>query len=347
MSKKESIVVVCPGRGTYTKAELGYLKQFSQAGHKSFIQSIDGLRNDANEPTVSELDGATRFSAAKHLAGENASALIYACSYLDFLSIDTERYDVVAVLGNSMGWYISLACAGVLSELDAFKVINTMGSLMKDGIIGGQLIYPICDDDWQLDAQKVLAVESAMSSVNDMPGCEVFVSIFLGGYFVLAGNEPGLKALESTLAPVEPQFPMRLNKHAAFHTLMLQGNSDAGFKQLSQSLFNAPRVPLIDGRGHIWQPEATSLKALYEYTFGHQVVKPYDFTTSLTVALKEFAPDKLVLLGPGTTLGGAIGQTLVKNDWLGINSKATFATRQKAEPFLLSMGVPEQRKLVV
>jgi [acyl-carrier-protein] S-malonyltransferase len=83
---------------------------------------------------------------------------------------------------------------------------------------------------------------------------------------------------------------------------------------------------------------ATDLDAIYNYTFANQVLEPYDFTQAVSVCLKEFCPDRLVLLGPGNTLGGAIGQILIENNWKNIDSKAAFSELQKQDPFLISLG---------
>jgi [acyl-carrier-protein] S-malonyltransferase len=42
------------------------------------------------------------------MPGDNASLLIYACALADFAAIDRDRFEVVAVTGNSMGWYLAL-----------------------------------------------------------------------------------------------------------------------------------------------------------------------------------------------------------------------------------------------
>ena len=101
MSRKTA-VVVCPGRGTYNKAELGYLaRHFPDA---DLLAAFDRQREDAGQPTLSALDGAERFSMATHTRGDNASGLIFAATLGDFLSIDREEIEIVAVTGNSMGW---------------------------------------------------------------------------------------------------------------------------------------------------------------------------------------------------------------------------------------------------
>jgi [acyl-carrier-protein] S-malonyltransferase len=60
-------------------------------------------------------------------------------------------------------------------------------------------------------------------------------------------------------------------------------------------------------------------------------------------AAREFAPDFFIVTGPGTTLGGAVAQSLVLADWRGMGSKADFRARQAEAPLLVSMGDAEQR----
>lgn len=343
---KKRAVVICPGRGTYTKETLGYLKQNTSNEFREFLKDIDSRRSALGEPTISELDGADVFKPNLHTKGEHASPLIYSCSYADFLSISREKFDIVAVTGNSMGWYLALAYGGSLDWAGAFHVINSMGSMMKDEIIGGQVIYPVTDENWVRSPARVQAVNEAINRVRAREGCHVHVSIYLGGYIVFGANKPGIAALLKELPKID-DYPFQLINHAAFHTPLLQSTSARAFEVIPSSIFHAPKIPLIDGRGKIWQPYATSTERLYDYTLGHQVVEAYDFTRAIEVALKEFAPDNLILLGPGSTLGGSIGQVLIANDWFGLKSKSQFSDRQAKSPFLLAMGRPEQRALVV
>ncbi len=334
--KKERLVVLCPGRGSYTKETIGYLKKFKPAIN-DFVSDIDQRRANRGEPTISELDNATTFSPGIHTKGENASTLIYACSYADFQSIDLSKNEIVAVTGNSMGWYLALAFAGALDRAGAFDVINTMGSMMKEKVIGGQIIFPIIDGDWNQNQELKDIVNKTIGLAREAGG-QIFLSIHLGGYAVMGGDQTGLSFMMKHLPKIE-NYPFQLVNHAAFHTPLLKSTSERAFEILGQELFKRPTIPLIDGQGRIWQPYSTDVQALYNYTLDTQVVDTYDFTKAVTVALKEFAPDKLVLLGPGNSLGGAIGQILVENKWESIASKADFSARQKSKPFLISMGL--------
>ena len=331
---KKRIVVICPGRGSYTRETNGYLKT-NEAKTKDNIEWMNEKRKEEGLPTISILD-TSPFKAKIHMAGENASSLIYACSLSDFLAINQDKYEIVAITGNSMGWYTALALGGALNLKNAFHLIQTMGSMMKDRMIGGQIIYPLVDDNWQED-------ESIKEIVlNEI---DAYISILLGGYIVIGGEQKVLDILLKKL-PAKDKYPLQLPFHAAFHTPLMKSVSAQAKVELHHSLFEKPLVPLVDGRGNIWRPHSTDTLALHQYTLGHQVTKTYDFTSAIVVAMKEFCPDKLVLLGPGTNLGGSIGQIIIRNDWLDLNSKSAFINLQKTNPYLISMGMENQREIV-
>ena len=343
---KQRAVVICPGRGTYNKEELGYLQRLH--GDKTeVVDLIDDYRDSKGQLKVSELDAMENYSMRVHTAGENASALIYACALADYQAINKTEFHIVAVTGNSMGWYIALAVAQALQPQQAIELINTMGSMMTDGIIGGQMIYPIINDDWQVDAQKQQQVMQWLAEANQPSGCEVYLSINLGGYLVFGGNKVGLKALEALLPVVQDRYPMNLFNHAAFHTPLLRDVSRHAMSLMSADIFNTPKIPLIDGLGQVWQPYSCDVEQLYNYTLNTQVVTPYDFSKAIEVAIKEFAPDKLIILGPGSTLGGAVAQSLISHHWHNLQNKSDFITLQKQDPFILAMGLAEQRNKVL
>lgn len=337
-------VLICPGRGTYNKAELGYLSRFH--GDKAdLLAGFDAQRVDRGQETVTALDGADRFSMAKFSRGDVASPLIYASALADAQSL-AEDIEVVAVTGNSMGWYIALAAAGALSDQAGFEVVNTMGGLMQSQLIGGQLVYPCQSEDWQLDLVAKADLLSKVDEINQRAEHDLSLSIDLGGMLVLAGNEAGLSAFEKTVPVLQERFPMRLPNHAAFHTKLQEPVAAEGRARLSADLFRQPVKPMIDGRGQIWWPGANTVEALWSYTLGTQVVEPYDFTRAVQVAAREFAPDLFIITGPGTTLGGAVAQSLVQINWCGLSGKADFKARQADNPVVISMGDAEQRKVV-
>ncbi len=333
---KKRIVVVCPGRGSYTRETSGYLDKYGEAA-KEHIIWMDQRREKDDMQSISSLDSEP-FKSKIHMAGENASTLIFACSMSDYVSIDKEKYEIVSIVGNSMGWYTALSLGNAISTKAGYELIHTMGSMMKNQLIGGQVIYPIVDNDWINNTEKKTEIISILKNT----GC--YLSIELGGYLVIGGEQTCLDLLLKQL-PKKDKYPFQLPFHAAFHTPLLKSISEKAFSLIPQKLFQKPSIPIVDGQGKIWSPYSTSPKLLFEYTLREQVISVFDFTRAISVALKEFCPEKILLLGPGNSLGGAIGQIIVEHGWNGIHSKNDFIMQQKKDPFLISIGIEEQRKL--
>ncbi|MGB8814466.1 MAG: ACP S-malonyltransferase [Paracoccaceae bacterium] len=338
----KTAVVICPGRGTYTKTELGYLARHFK--DRALLSGFDARRSELGQETLTALDSAPTYSVAKHTRGDNASGLIYAATLGDFRAL--QGIEITAVTGNSMGWYSALACAGALTAEAGFEVVNTMGTLMQERLIGGQIIYPFMDENWQPNPAKKAEILGIAAEIHSRPNHTLTLSIDLGGMLVLAGDEPGLKAFEAAVPPLQARFPMRLANHAAFHTALQTPVAAEGRARLNPGLFSQPKLPLIDGRGQIWWPGSTHTERLWGYTLGHQVTQAYDFTHAIRTAAREFAPDYFIIPGPGTTLGGAVAQSLILANWRGMASKTDFQAQQHTSPLLISMAMDDQRALV-
>lgn len=216
---KKRALVICPGRGTYNAAELGYLKTH-HAARQDVITTVDAIRTDMGQVTVSQLDNAAKYAPSLHMTGDNASALIYACAMADFAAIDRERYEIVAVTGNSMGWYLALACAGIVDVSDGARFVNNMGGIMHQHGTGGQIVWSVVDDNWNMRPDKILFVNNLLAEAPINSQIRVDISIRLGGMIVFAADEAGLKWLTERL-PKDDRFPLKLMHHAAFHSPLL------------------------------------------------------------------------------------------------------------------------------
>lgn len=326
-------VVLCPGRGSYAEKQLGSLPP-----DHDLVRAAERRRSDYGLEPLLALDQAERFEPARHLRPAHVSPLIYVKAMIDATAAAAE-HDVVAVGGNSLGWYIALAVSGALSFEDGFRLVQEMSMLQEELAGGGQIIYPVCDDDWSPSAEHRAAVEEVLAS----SGGEAMPSIHLGGYTVLAGSSKGVSHMLKELPQVRMgsvTYPIRLALHGPYHTALARPVSDAARAKFADLRFRAPHTTLIDGRGRSFSPWSTDLDELRSYTLGHQVTEPYDFTASVRIALREFAPDHLVLPGPGNTLGGIVGQVMVEERWAGVASKADFLSSQEGDsPFVVSMGM--------
>lgn len=340
---KEKLLVICPGRGTYNATELGYLKRH-HAGGGNMVAALDAYRSTLRQPTMTALDSAEKYSPSLHMPGDNASLLIYTCALSDYAAIDRDRFDIVAVTGNSMGWYLALACAGVLNLDAGARLVNTMGGIMHRDGGGGQIVWSMADADWCIDSAKAAEAETVLAEAA-AEGHAVHVSIRLGAMIVFAADDSGLKWLMERL-PNDDRFPMKLNYHAAFHSPLLDHIVPLARRANPETDFGDGHISLIDGAGKCWSPKAFDPASIYDYTLGAQINRTYDFSRAMQVAAREFCPDRIAILGPGTTLGAPVVQALIACGWRGLQSKADFQQRQAVEPLILSMGMADQRALV-
>jgi len=316
------VAILCPGRGSYTENSLGSLPR-----EHEWVQAADRLRGSLGLESLLDLDGAEKFEPARHLRPANISALIYLVSMLDGARV-LAKEDVTCIAGNSMGWYTALALGGALSFEHGFELVQKM-ALFQEEVAGGQIIYPVVDEDWHRDPELEEHVRSALTGDG-----EVFPSITLGGYVVFAGSAKGISRLLQELPKVElgkNRYPIRLAQHGPYHTPLAEPVAARARRELAGLEFQRPHTTLIDGHGRRHTPWSADQNQLRAYTFGAQVTQPYDFTASVRVALCEHAPERLTLLGPGNTLGGICGQILIETRWQGIHARDDFQRVQASD----------------
>ena len=333
IDERPRAVLVLPGRGAYTSASLGSL-----AAEHPFVQRAEALRADLGLDSLLALDAADEFDGAVHLRPANASPLIWLISLLDAERAMAD-HRVVAVIGNSLGWYTALTVGDALDFDDAFQLVQGIAlfhEVAAAGGSGGQVIYPRFGADWQPAPELAAAIDAALVDSG-----EVFPSVDLGGYLVLAGTDAAIVRLLETLPPVqigERHFPLRLAFHGPYHTPLLASVAEAAATRFGSLGWRAPSLTLIDGRGVRFTPWATDPVDLARYTLGEQLITPYDFAAGARVALREYAPEVLVLTGPGNTLGGVAGQLVVAEGYHGLRTRADFESAQAGDaPLVLSM----------
>jgi malonyl CoA-acyl carrier protein transacylase len=321
------VAILCPGRGSYTERTLRSLPE-----DHPWVRHAEELRAARGLGSLLELDRAERFQPARHLRPAEASPLIWLVALLDAARA-MDEHEAVCVLGNSMGWYTALAVAGALDFEDGFRLVQELALLQEEHAAkegGGQLLFPLVDEDWRPSTERAADVERAL----DAGAGEAFWSIRLGGYAVLAGSEDGLKALARSLPKVKlgaNAYPLRLVQHGPYHTPLCASVAVRAGELLGDLAFRRPRVTLIDGRGARHTPWGADAEELRRYTLGAQVTTPYDLTLSVRVALREHAPELVACPGPGNSLGGVTGQIALAEGWRGLASRADFEALQASE----------------
>lgn len=329
MSAQPTAVLLCPGRGSYGKDELGCIRRsLAKGAVADALAAADDARRARGEPTVSELDAAPAFKPSLHLQGKNAAELIYFATMAHAERIGA-RYRLVGVAGNSLGWYTALAASGALTPLDGWRLVATMARL-QEAAQGGQVLTTTVGEDWLPDASRALGVEAALAEINAR-GDAYFVapSIRLGGHAVLAGTEAGLVELMKRLPQItvgDRSFPFRLAGHGPFHTPLCTDVATRARAELADLPISAPAVHLIDGFGRQHTPWSADPRELLDYTLGPQVTQTFDFSSAVRVAIRELNPDVLLCGSPGASLRAPVGHAVLREGYRGLRSKdALFA----------------------
>lgn len=320
-------LLALPGRGAYTPAALGSL-----AG-EPLLDAVDERRAQHDLPPLAALDAAARFSPSEHLRPANVAPLIYLNGLRDAHRL-RDGHDIVAVVGNGLGWCTALAVAGAVDATDGLRIVQEIAiaqeAPLAHGGPGGQLLYPLADGDWRPMPARIGQLERAIAGAHG----EAWLSIELGPYAVLAGSEAGLDALNAALPPLSVAgraYPLRLGLHGPDHTPLAAQVADAARKRLAEVAFCSPESTLVDGRGMRHAPWSSDPAELAAYTLGEHLTATYRFATSVRVALRELAPDVVLLPGPGATLGGIIGGIIVAEGYRGIRDRTAFAAAQAGE----------------
>jgi [acyl-carrier-protein] S-malonyltransferase len=325
----KTAVLLCPGRGSYGKDELGTIGRLLQPGPVAdALAASDAWRRSQNRPTIGELDAADKFRPGVHLDGENAAELIYFAT-LAHAELLRTHYRIAAVGGNSLGWYTALAVGGALDPTSGWRLVATMAALQKQ-VAGGQILTTTVDEQWRSDPRLVDAVARALATVDAKgPAFTCAHSIRLGGHEVLAGTEAAINELLAMLPKVrvgDREFPFRLAGHGPFHTGLCEGTAAQAAERLADLPIRQPACHLIDGFGNTHSPWSADPAELLRYTTGAQVVETYDFSASVRTAMREFQPDVLLCAGPGTSLRAPVGHCVLREGWRGTRDKtALFA----------------------
>lgn len=317
--------VVFPGQGAYGPGSLGSL-----SGSHPWVRRADELRADLGLEPLSALDAAKRFDPARHLRPSNAWPMIMLAGLLDAERI-ADDHEVVAVTASSTGWYTALVASGVLGIDDAIALIQALAAAAEAPLPGGgtpaEIIYPLTDDAWQPVDERIDRLDDAL----DAAGNEVHVALDLGGFVVLAGAEPAVAQAADALPPVtggSRSYPVRLAAPAAWHTPMRSDAIAAAVASLRPMTWERPNVTLVDGRGARFTPWSTDPDDLAEQSIHRHGTMTSDLAAGLRVVLREYAPDVVLLAGPGGSLGGACARIVVMEGYRGLRTRAAFEAAQ-------------------
>ena len=327
--------VAFPGRGSYGPGSLGSL-----AADHPWVGRADELRAEMRLPSIAAIDAAEQFIPALHLRAANAWPLTFLASLLDAERI-ADDHEVVVVVASSMGWYTALAASGALEFDDAYRLVQQMALAaeepLDDAATAAELVYPLIDDAWERDDSRAGLIDAALEDAGE----GAIRALELGSFSVIAGTAGAVDRVSASLPPVTVggrSYPLRLASADAWHTPLRARSAASAAARLGDLAWERPKVTIVDGRGVRFTPLSTDPARLAEHSLVGHAEAPYDFARAFRVALREYAPDVILLPGPGATLGTACAQRIVAEGYRGSRSRTELeAVQAGPSPLLLSM----------
>lgn len=190
------------------------------------------------------------------------------------------------LVAHSVGEYAAAVVAGVLTLVDALRIVTLRGRLMDEAPAGAMTTVPAPE----AVARELVGDELDVAATNAPGAC------------VVSGSVAAIEALEARLAGTEHECK-RIHIDVAAHSRLLDGQLErfrAGFAGVK---FGRPRVPMVSSlRGG---PAADDDFVTADYWVRH-LRHTVRFTQALAAVRAE--PGRLVLeVGPGQTTGPLVG----------------------------------------
>lgn len=140
--------------------------------------------------------------------------------------------------GHSLGEWSALVCAGVVSFVDAVKLVQQRGKFMQEAVPaghGGMAAIIGLDDDLILTACKQAEQGEVVAAVNfNSPG-----------QVVIAGNATAVERASALCKEAGAKRALPLPVSAPFHTSLMRPAADRLAEQINATTFSAPTVPVV------------------------------------------------------------------------------------------------------
>ncbi|HEU4766423.1 MAG TPA: MupA/Atu3671 family FMN-dependent luciferase-like monooxygenase, partial [Pyrinomonadaceae bacterium] len=192
-----------------------------------------------------------------------------------------------AMIGHSIGEYVSACLAGVFSLEDALRLVAARGEIMQRLPRGAMLAVSLTPTE----ADHLLSEQVSLAAVNSPSLC------------VLSGTTEAIDQLQQRLAS-EGVICRRVHTSHAFHSTMMEPALEEFTALVRAVELRAPQIPYLSNVTGKWITEAQAVDASY---WARHLRETVQFSDGVAELLDDAA---LVLLevGPGETLSALTAQ---------------------------------------
>lgn len=199
------------------------------------------------------------------------------------------------VLGHSLGEYSALVASGVLSFVDAVKIVHARGRFMDETVPSGEggMAAVIGFDREEL----ALLCEEVTREI----GVVELANINAGSQIVISGTMEGVREASARAEARGAKRVLELEVSGPFHSSLMKPAGDKLAQLLAKVSFNAARIPVI---ANVSAEPLTDPEAIRQSLI-KQVSAPVLWEDSIKWLLAR-GVNTFYEIGPGTVLAGLI-----------------------------------------
>jgi len=200
--------------------------------------------------------------------------------------------------GHSLGEYSALVSAGVLTFVDAVRLVSDRGRFMQDAVpIGEGAMAAILG----LGEEELNKVCFQATRGTEIATCANFNA---PGQIVIAGHVSAVERASNAAREVGARRVIPLPVSAPFHCDLMQPAAERLRETLLKCPFSPPVFPVVNNVEVVSESEPGAIKgALYR-----QVVRPVQWVRTVEYFVEQ-GVDAVVEFGPGKVLSGMCKRT--------------------------------------
>jgi [acyl-carrier-protein] S-malonyltransferase len=288
MSIDSKLAIVFPGQGSQSIGMMNGLIELSP--------EIKGLFNTASEILSYDLLKLISSGPEEKLnQTEITQPALLATAYATWLILkERSEIEPSVLAGHSLGEYVALLCANVISFEDAIGLVAERGRCMQKAVptgVGAMAAILGLEDDEVIRVCTEAAENEIVSAANfNSPG-----------QIVIAGNKDAVERATEAAKKAGAKRAMLLPVSVPSHCLLMKQAAEEFESSLSEVVFKDAEIPVLQNIDAKSKQSSDEIKtALLE-----QLYMPVRWVESVQ-NMKESGVIKIIECGPGKVLSGLI-----------------------------------------
>ncbi len=288
MSTDPNLAFVFPGQGSQSIGMMNGLLELNPDIKELFNAASDILSYDLLEIITSGPED-------KLNQTEITQPALLATAYATWLAIK-KHSDVKPVIlaGHSLGEYVALLCADVISFEDAIALVAERGRCMQKAVpagVGAMAAILGLDDDDVIRICSEVAEDEIVSAANfNSPG-----------QIVIAGNKAAVERAIEAMKEAGAKRALLLPVSVPSHCMLMEQAAVEFESSLNNITFNNAEIPVLQNVDAKSKQSSDDIKA----ALLEQLYMPVRWVESVNT-MKKSGVTKIIECGPGKVLSGLI-----------------------------------------